>query len=269
MPSSGLLRSFLLLCLFGPAFADDSLKVTQVVHDLAAKCEAAKAYSFEGELLLVGQRGSAPGRVLSKAKVTLATAGGGKYLLRVEPVDKDEYLLVSDGQKSWAYVLKLKQYTEQESAAVTSGSDEDEDSQGAESDQERDLAETYAHAVMVNLTSLYKTAQAADLKGYDTVKVGGKKQALPVIRVLARKDKSGGQALTELTMDPATFTISRYDWATLSSSNGEKTVLRLTMNFNNFRLARRYRIRASCSTLRRKRSWWTRFPFRGKADRSC
>jgi hypothetical protein len=49
--------------------------------------------------------------------------------------------LVSNGQKNWSYVPKLKQYSEEESAAV--GSDDGDSSQGA-ADEEHDLAETFA-----------------------------------------------------------------------------------------------------------------------------
>src|SRR5215471_11740758 len=81
---------------------DAAFDFRKVIQDISAKCESAKDYSFEGEMEVAGQRGSQPGRILAKAKVKYAVAAQGKYLLRVEPVNKDEYWLVSDGQKSWA-----------------------------------------------------------------------------------------------------------------------------------------------------------------------
>src|SRR5882724_2332467 len=115
---------FILVPLFSAAlFAQPAPDAAKVIKDISALCESAKAYSFEGDLLLEGQRGTSPGKVLAKAKVRLAVAPGGKSFLRLESEEKGDYLLVSNGQKSWAFVPKLKQYTEQESATLDDSED--------------------------------------------------------------------------------------------------------------------------------------------------
>src|ERR1019366_3322700 len=116
-----------LACLCAAVAQGQQFSVTKLVHDVAQKAESAKQYEFEGDLLLGGQRGSNPGVVIAQAKVRLAVGPEGKSLWRVDAPDKDEYLLVSDGQKSWAYVPKLKQYTEEESSARAAGPDSDND----------------------------------------------------------------------------------------------------------------------------------------------
>ena len=210
------------------------LNVSKILRDLSDKCESAKAYTFEGELSLDGQRGQNPGRVLTRAKIQLAVADGGKYLLRVRAEDKDEYQLISDGQKSWAWVPKLKKYTEQESAILASDGEDDEEAGGAR--EERDLADTFSHLIIPTLARLYSTAASADLTGYETVKIDGKSLALPAIRVLSKKNDEEGQSMTEMIVDPDSLRLARLMWANVKYSKGEKTLVRLIVNFDDFRI---------------------------------
>ena len=151
-------------------------------------------------------------------------------------LDKGEYLLVSDGQKSWEYMPKLKQYTEEESAR-TAGDGEDADA-GADNDADReaDPAEAFARQVIPTLAKMYKTAASARRGPDAEVKFEKKKQKWPVVQVIGKKDEQQATAMTELTINPETLNIGRFVWANLSYHNGEKTVLRLTIDFHTFHL---------------------------------
>jgi len=236
-----------LACLCAAAAHGQQFSVTKLVHDAAEKAESATQYEFEGDLLLSGQHGSSPGVVITQAKVHLAVGAGGKSLLRVDEPDKGEYLLVSDGQKSWAYVPKLKQYTEEESSARPAGHDADSDADdgadanagdesAGESDREQGPAEEYARQVIPILARLYKTAATASRADDAEVKFEKKKQKWPVLRVEAKKDAQGGFSMTELTIDPATLNIGRLRWAQLTYPNGEKTIRRLSIDFHRFQI---------------------------------
>jgi peroxiredoxin/outer membrane lipoprotein-sorting protein len=214
---------------------DASFDFRKVIQDISAKCDGAKDYLFEGDMEVSGQRGSQPGRLLAKGKIKLAVSDPGKYLLRVEAVNQDEYLLVSDGQKSWAYVPKLKQYTEQESATITDSGD-DEDSGDTQSDQERNLTETFAHMVIPTLAKLAKTAAMADTKGSAEVKYGGKKQSWPVVRVITREEGQAGRNRVDLAVNPGTLDIGRMLWVNATIADGEKTLIQMTIDFNTFRV---------------------------------
>ena len=208
-----------------------ALDVPKIVSDVARKAESAAEYAFEGELLLVGQRGTHPGRVLSQAKVRLAAGPEGKSLLRVESPEKGEYFLISDGQKSWAYVPKLKQYTEEEAGMRAVDAEGDPGS-----GDERDMAEVFARQVVPILARMYKTAESAGQTGEAEVKYEKKKQKWPVLRVISKRDEQNGSSMTELTLDPASLKIGRLLWANVSYSNGEKLVVRLTVDFSSFQL---------------------------------
>lgn len=224
-----------LACLW-PALAQaQEINVSKIIHDLAQRAEDARAYSFEGDLLLSGQLGAEPGKILAQARVRLAAGPDGKSFLNVNAPAKGEYLLLSDGQKSWAYVPKLKQYTEEESGARPDDADTDGQST-ASGDQERDPAESYARLVMPILARMYKSAASANRIGEATVKFAGKKQKWPLVRVFSKKDEQEGASMTELALDPGSLNIGRLVWANLTDSGGQKTVVRLTIDFRSFQI---------------------------------
>jgi peroxiredoxin/outer membrane lipoprotein-sorting protein len=225
------------LCLlFGfivPLFAQNSTAdVTRVVKEISEKAKNATSYAFEGELLIQGKRGEVA-RTLSQAKVKLAVAPQGKFLLRVAGVDKDEYWLQSDGQKTWAYVPKLKKYTETESAQIVE--DDEEESGGGGSD-ERDMAEKWSRLIVPTLAKMYETAKAADQNGTVDVKYEGEKQKWPLYRVITKKDAIEGQSLTQVAVDPNTLRIGRIVWSTAFEDQGEKMVFQLTLNVSSMQL---------------------------------
>jgi peroxiredoxin/outer membrane lipoprotein-sorting protein len=231
-----------LVCLCAAAAQGQDFSVTKLVKDVAQKAESATQYEFEGDLLLEGQRGVNPGVTIAQAKVRLAVGPEGRSLLRVDAIDKGEYFLISNGQKSWAYVPKLKQYTEEESS-VRAGDDADNeetadsrDNAGDDSDAAHDEAESYARQVMPILARLYKTAATAGRAGEATVKFEKQKQKWPVVQVVTKQGAQGSSSVTLLTIDPETLHIGRLVWAHITYAGGEKTVLRLRMDFRSFQI---------------------------------
>lgn len=220
---------FLVLGAFALAAPPD---VLQTVNAIGQKCQKAQEYTFEGELLLVGQKGSAPGKEMSHARIKLASAPAGKYYLRVEPEGKDTYVLVSNGEKSWAWVPKLKQYTEEEAGIRA----EDEGEEEGGSDSERDLAETFVRTVMPLLARLHVNTDSADFNGEAAVKFENRNQKWPVLRVLSRPSRDKSQTLTQLAIDPETLAIGRMVHSTILREGGEKTVIVLTLDFTSFQI---------------------------------
>ena len=202
--------------------------VRPCVKQLAEKCENAKQYSFEGELTLARQRGVAPGNVLAKAKVKVAVGEEGKYLFRLEPDGKNEYWLVSNGEKTWAYIPKLKQYTEQESAALQGDDEEEQNSD--------DPTETYVRQVIPTLAKMWKTAQSAGAAGTGKIKYEGQKQEWPVVQVMSKPDERAGTNLTQLTIDPGTLRVGRLIWTNVTYPNREKSLVQMALDFHSFNI---------------------------------
>jgi peroxiredoxin len=130
-------------------------------------------------------------------------------------------------------VPRLKQYTETEGASA-SDDGEDEGDEG-QSDDERDLAETFADLVVPSLGGMVKTAEVVSRKGEAQVKYEGQKYTWPVLQVVSKKGP-GGQELTEFTVDPETLRIGRLVLAHVDYKNGERAVIRMTMDFVSFRI---------------------------------
>ena len=221
-----------LLSVFAASAVAATPDVAKTVKAIGEKCQTAKAYSFEGDLLLLGQRGSAPAKLIARAKIKLASAPSGKSYLRIEPEGKDAYVLVSNGQKSWAWVPKLKQYTEEETAFR-------EDAEGGEesaSDSEHDLAETFARTVMPLLSRLHLDAQAADFNGETPVKFENRKDKWPLLRVMSRPASDKTQTLIQLAIDPETLAIGHMAHSTVMREGDVKTVVQMTLDFTSFQI---------------------------------
>jgi thiol-disulfide isomerase/thioredoxin len=215
--------------------------LNKIITGLSHRAESGKSISFEGEVTIEGQSGDNPGRLLSKARIRYAIAPGGKSLLHLKPEDKDEYMLVSDGEKDWAYVPRLKQYTEATGVRLESASSEEEEQDsvsdagsGPDSDSERDLAERFARLVHPTLASCVKTASAADVSDPVEVRYEGKKDKWPVVRILSKELPGAWRRMTELAIDPATGRLGRLVMADVSRTEGRRDVVRSTFLFTRF-----------------------------------
>jgi peroxiredoxin/outer membrane lipoprotein-sorting protein len=204
--------------------------VPKLVKAIGERCQAAREYSFEGQIVIAGRRGSEPGRELSQAKVKLAAAPSGKSYLRIEPAGKDAYVLISNGQKSWAWVPKLKQYTEEEAAFRA----EDQEDEADASDSERDLAETFVRTVVPVLARLHVNPETADISGDAPVKFENRKQNWPLLRVMSRPGSDNSQSLTQLAVNPETMDIGRMIYSTVLREADSKTVIQMTLDFTAF-----------------------------------
>jgi peroxiredoxin/outer membrane lipoprotein-sorting protein len=223
----------------------------QILGTLEAKVRAAKTFAYEGELTVQNQRtstsprppamagrrggGPYPPRPLPKSKVELAIADAGKYMLRIHPENKGEYLLVSDGHKTWTYVPKLKQYSEDE-GVVSVGDAPGEDEEESESDQERDPSESLSIRILRMLSAIHSSAEVAELRGESEVRFEGKKQRLTVVFMRSRKEATGDYADMELTLDPESLKIARLVWNTYSFARNTKYLVRNTAEFSRFQI---------------------------------
>jgi thiol-disulfide isomerase/thioredoxin/outer membrane lipoprotein-sorting protein len=205
----------------------------EVIGRLEEKSANAATYEFEGVLQLEGQRGDDPVRLLTRAKIHFAVSEPGQYYLNLDTPEHGEYTLISNGEKSWAYVPKLKKYTEQEGAVLL---DTDDTGAGG-SDDERDLAEAFAHQVMPIFSELRTSAAAVDIDGVAKVKYDGQRHNWPIIRVMTKDTPPNGRSLIELTMHPATLRVARLVWTNVSYPNEEKTLLRMSVDFDRLSIA--------------------------------
>ena len=213
-----------------------SLNVEKTITAIAQKAEVSlNHYSMEGAIEIVGQKGDNPAKVVSKAEFNLAVGPEGRSFLRLAPAGRDEYQLISNGQKQWAYVPKLKQYTEEEGALVT-GEDSSDDSSGSGSTNERDLAETWLSMVMPHLAGITENVYASDQNGIMAVNIDKKKQQWPLLRVMSKPDEQSGRSFTELAVDPDSLTVGKMILSHAWIVEGQRLVVRMTVDFTSFQM---------------------------------
>ena len=199
-----------------------SPKPSDLMKKVAEKFGAAKEYSLEGTLEVGSKKGVDADRVIvDRAKVKLAVAPGGKYRLQVDRESKPSYVLVSDGQTSWAYMANLKRYTQRAGAAPIADNDPME-TFGRPSSSSQDLAADFVRSVVPILANLDKPAEFTDLRG-------------ALLTVMSKKDQLDRQEMTYLTLDPATLLIRKMAWMlSLPAAGSDKAVMRFDLAFSSF-----------------------------------
>jgi len=109
------------------------------------------------------------------SQFTFAMGEGGKYLLTMKASDRD-YTMVSDGDTTWRYVPKTKQWSKEEVAAASSGGeDDDDDAQQSAEKQSHDPLTELRSIFIDRYSALDRLGAAARLDRDDRVKVAGEK----------------------------------------------------------------------------------------------
>jgi len=204
---------------------------------LAVKCDDAKQYSWEGEILVEGKKANTPWQPLSQAKVKLAVADKGRSYLRVEPPQQDEYWLVSNGQKSWAYLPQRKQYTEEESATLSSDAVEAGEDQEGQSDKPAEshgFTETYARLIVPTIAAAYKNARGIALRPNAELKIGKQKVSWPAVLISTKPDEQKTSDLVEFALDPDHIGLGRMVWVNIHDKAPEPFYIRTTVLFSAF-----------------------------------
>jgi len=217
-------RAFLFLGWSAAAVAQNAaVSHADLLNRISQRYQEAKQYSFAGDLEIARRSGTEkPKESLLHAKVRLTVAPPAKFVLHVEPAmtPKSSYFLVSDGQKSWTYVPSNKRYTESDA----SFSPPPDDLEAGLDLRSKDLAAEFSRRVVDILAGLAKTADVTDLKG-------------SVLMVLSKKNESGRQNMTYLTLDTTTLDIRRMSWLNaMPSENGDKALVRSDLTFESFRI---------------------------------
>lgn len=194
-----------------------------LVNTISQKYQEVMQYSFEGDLEISRRSGTEkPKEMLLKARVRFLGASPGKYLLRAEKPGSPPYTVVSDGQKTWAYVPALKRYTEREASGSARHVDP-EAGLDVQPNRKSDLADEFCQLVLPILTTLAKSAEVTDLRG-------------SLLSVLSKKDATGRQNMTYLTLDTATLDIKRISWMNATpADNGDKALVRSDLTLTTFR----------------------------------
>lgn len=211
-----------------------TLDAPSIVKALAERCQHAKSYLWEGDVVVQIQIGDHPIVKFAAAEVRIASAEWGKRYLSVRGEEMEPYVVVCDGDKHWSYLPSKKQYREEDGGDLVvsewgSLADLDMRDKGA-------LIGVISRGLISALAALPNRPQAMDLSGPNEVRYNKKKVKWPAVRLLSPRDRTGARSMTEVTLDPATMTVALIEFRGVSYNNSQKTLFRIMTSLNRFEL---------------------------------
>lgn len=211
-----------------------SLDAPAIVKELAKRCKEAKRYVWEGDVSVELQLGDLPLVKYTEGSVRIASGEWGRRYVSVRGEGSEPYITACNGEKQWSYVPSKKQYCEED------GGDLDVSEAGEFADLDiRDkttLAGLIGRGLFNMLTALPDRPYAMDVHGTAELRYEKKRVKWPVIRLLSPRDETGGRSMVELTLDPATMTLGRFEWRGASYKNKQRMLIRITVNVGKFQM---------------------------------
>src|SRR5690349_9554093 len=165
-------------CFFVNAFLAFGATAPEILNQVARTYRGLQAYEF-----VVAQTSemSARGAVRSgESHMALAAVKPGKYRLTFKN-DAMEIIVVADGETTWTYVPKLKQYTRQQ-AAISGADDEDSGDQ-----EEADTLTSTLRSLVGIYEGLARYATSATLVKEDRIKLSGDRIDCYVVQLRSEK----------------------------------------------------------------------------------
>jgi peroxiredoxin/outer membrane lipoprotein-sorting protein len=186
----------------------------EILNQVAQTYKGLRAYQFVAvettEILARGMRQS------GETHLALAAVKPDKYRLTFKD-DSKEIILVADGETTWTYMPKLKQYTKQQ--AAVSGDDDEGDGEQA------DTLTTARRALVLLYEGVGRYAASAALAKDEKVKVGGDRIDCYVVRFQSAKSQH------QLWVDKERFIVVRHLELARQTLNGMLVEVRLTTNW--------------------------------------
>jgi len=152
---------------------------------------------------------------------SLAEVRPDKVRLTLKENDR-ELIIVSDGETTWRYLPKSRQYTKEEVATVA-----DDEEEQPQSKDESDLLTQARNTLINRYLGLARYAPAAVLAKEDRIKVGAEKIDCYVLQI---RVPSG---LQELWVDKQRFLVLRHVETAKGVRNGVEVVAKVSTNFKS------------------------------------
>lgn len=213
-------------------------QINKTLKELAARSSHATQYSWQGDVFIDARIGEGQWAPQASAKVECAMGKDGRSLLKVQPERGDEYWLMSDGKKSWAYVPSKKQYTEDQSASRPSTSadsqdDEPEEDSAASGTREQVVARQLVSHIGTLLTGAQQISLAAKPM---SLKFEKEKVTWPAVQLIGKPDAEGQKSIAELAISPDRPVVGHMAWVEFHKSDSGLISLRTNVTFSAFSL---------------------------------
>ena len=163
------------LLIFASTVFAGSASAPEILNKVGETYKNLKAYEFVATRTSeVSARGV---QQSGESHIALSAVKPDKYRLTIKDPAK-EVILVADGEVTWTYAPKLKQYTKQQGAMAS----EDEESEPGEKDED-DILTDALKTLVLRYQGLARYAPVATLAKDDKIKVGGDKVDCYVVQL--------------------------------------------------------------------------------------
>ncbi len=183
----------------------------EILNQVAQTYKGLQAYQFVAtqrtDVTVRGLPGSA------ETHLALAVVKPDKFRLTFKD-DSKEIILVADGETTWTYMPKQKQYTRQQ--AAVSGDDDEGDGEQA------DTLTTSLRTLVLAYEGVGRYSASAMLAKDERVKVGGEKIDCYVVRFQAAKSQH------QLWIDKERYVVVRHDEVVKTAINGAQAEVRMS-----------------------------------------
>ena len=159
----------------------------------------------------------------SETQIQLAVVKPGKVRLAVKDMER-EIILVGNGETTWTYLPKEKQFTQESVAAST------EEEESGSGDEEQDILTETQNLLVSRYVGLAKYSSVAILEREDRIKFAGKKVGCYRIGF-----ESKGRT-QELWIDKESFLVLRYKELSRLTRSGFSASVEITLNLKEAEL---------------------------------
>lgn len=179
---------------------------------LASTAVTARQYAFDVVIDLARKTGENQREATCSYSVRMAVAPHHKYLFRLGDKADLQYLVVSDGRRTWAYIPATSEYMQVDAVVSPVAASPD----AVFSDESKDdvdpiLCGGLIMPLLANING--HNASVVDIKSSADVSSNDRDGDLPVLTVLSGNSDTGRQSLTEVTFQPETFAVAQLNWS--------------------------------------------------------
>ena len=206
----------------------DANRIASLLQD---KYATARQYSFDSEIELARKNGGTEREIVLRRKTKLAVAPDDRFLLWVGDKQALDYLVVSDGHRTWAYVPAMNKYADIEAVVANTAADPDHAFLAGVTDLNRDPM-SCLNLVMPILSHLIRHVQLVEINRSVPILVNGEEHDMPVLTAVSERTDQTGQNLAEVVLDPETLAVYRLHWTKSASFEDESRFAFLTIDFD-------------------------------------
>jgi thiol-disulfide isomerase/thioredoxin len=206
------------------------------VSAIQSRAAAAQQYTFDAAIELAKKNGEGPRDSAGLFFVKAARAPGHKFLFWLGNKSTPQYLIVSDGQRTWGFAPAANKYVEIEAVATLAGADPT--LAFPDGVRQEDVDPVLCAALVVPILARLElhSSSVVDMKTLGGDNTDAEPHEPPVLTILSNRDEAGRQRLAEIAIDPLTLGVLRFNWGISALAVTEPRFALLNVSFSRLLL---------------------------------